>query len=70
MAKGVISPILRGGVVAAIMLALALGGCGRRGALDRPDAVDPAVKGGSYAVPDKAPEAATSDRPFILDAII
>lgn len=70
MAKGVISPFLRGGVLVAVVLALAVGACGRRGALDRPDAVDPAVKGGTYRTPDAEPAPAKPDRPFVLDAII
>lgn len=68
MAKAGMSRVLSGGVLIAAVLALTLAGCGRRGALDRPGQVDPAVSGPGQAAPATAP--AQPDRPFVLDAII
>lgn len=70
MAKAGMSRVLSGGVLIAAVLALTLAGCGRRGALDRPGQMDPAVSAPGQAAPAPAPASARPDRPFILDAII
>jgi predicted small lipoprotein YifL len=70
-------PLARRGLVIAAVLALALGACGRRGALETPGAVDPAVQGSvqdSGAATVQAPgpdgEPVRPKRDFLLDAII
>ncbi|WP_349358643.1 lipoprotein [Stappia sp.] len=77
MANAVIWPTARRGLVLATVLAgvlaLSLAGCGRRGALDSPAAVDPA--GGPGAVETQggaasAPAAAGNDAPIALDILI
>ncbi|MHC5655460.1 LPS translocon maturation chaperone LptM [Stappia sp. ICDLI1TA098] len=70
MAKGGYSPLLRTGVLVAALLAMTVAGCGRRGGLERPGTVDPAVAG-DVANPAPAVERpAKPQRDFILDAII
>uniref|UniRef100_UPI003BA9BFEB lipoprotein n=1 Tax=Stappia sp. TaxID=1870903 RepID=UPI003BA9BFEB len=72
MATGALSPLARRGIVIAAVLALSVGACGRRGSLETPGAVDPAV---SAAPGDPATGTAPAAAPrprndFLLDAII
>lgn len=70
MAKAGMSRVLNGGVLIVAVLALTLAGCGRRGALDRPGDVDPALAAPGDPAPAAAPVPAKPDRPFVLDSII
>jgi len=81
MAKAVIWPTARGGLVLATVLAsvlaLSLTGCGRRGALDSPAAVDPAAgpgavetQGGASPGAGSTSGAAGDDAPIALDILI
>lgn len=69
MGRGRVFGPLKGGVVVVAVLALTLAGCGRRGALEAPSSVDPAVSAAGGSQPDVRP-APVKDTPFVLDSII
>jgi predicted small lipoprotein YifL len=72
MATGALSPLARRGIVIAAVLALSVAGCGRRGALETPGAVDPAVSSAPGS-PTAGAAPRSEPRPqndFLLDAII
>ncbi|WP_029058033.1 lipoprotein [Stappia stellulata] len=70
MGRGRVFGPVKGGVLVAVVLALTLAGCGRRGALDAPASVDPAVSVGVAGQPQDVQPSGRDDRRFVLDSII
>ena len=72
MAKGLFFVTARSGVLVAVVLALTLTACGRRGALDRPGQTDPAVQSSAQTAPadQSAPADTASDETILLDVLI
>ncbi|WP_425089286.1 LPS translocon maturation chaperone LptM [Stappia sp.] len=70
MGRGRVFGSVKGGVLIVAVLALTLAGCGRRGALDTPASVDPAMPGGVIGQPQAVQPSDRDDRRFILDSII
>ncbi|SDU40690.1 lipoprotein [Stappia sp. ES.058] len=70
MGRGRVFGSVKGGVLATVVLALTLAGCGRRGALDTPARVDPAMPVGVAGQPQDVQPSDRDDRRFVLDSII
>lgn len=70
MGRGRVFGPVTGGVLIVAVLALTLAGCGRRGALDSPASVDPAMPNGVIGQPQAVQPADRDDRRFVLDSII
>jgi predicted small lipoprotein YifL len=70
MGRGRVFGSAKGGVLIVAVLALTLAGCGRRGALDSPASVDPAMPAGVIGQPQAVQPSDRDDRRFVLDSII